>query len=62
LNTEQTTTYDVINPYSGLGQAPKCGGVKLVELVIQQQYRYSDKKYLHIFATILKDKIHHKNE
>ena len=29
LNTEKTTTYDVGNPDPGLGQAQKCGGVKL---------------------------------
>jgi len=27
---EKTTTYDVVNPVPGLGQAQKCGGVKPV--------------------------------
>ena len=30
LNTKKTITYDVVNPGSGLEQAQKCGGVKLV--------------------------------
>ena len=30
LNTKNTTTYHIGNPDPGLGQAQKCGGVKLV--------------------------------
>ena len=30
LNIKKTTTYDIRNPSPGLGQAQKCGGVKLV--------------------------------
>jgi len=33
LNTKKTTTYDVGNPGPGLGQAHKCGSVKLVNVI-----------------------------
>ena len=33
LNIEKTMTYEVGNPGLGLGQAQKCGGLKLVNVI-----------------------------